>query len=220
MRWYAGTVFLVAIIHNQKIIFMKRSMVTSFFLAGAIFISSCNDASNTNDTDNAMDTATGITRDDTINNNNSILSPDNTMADDSGFVLKAAEGGLMEVQLGKLALKNASSAAVKKHAQMMVNDHGKANTELKTLAKSKNITLPTALGSEKQNKYDELKGKTGAEFDKDYTSYMVDDHKKDIEDFKKQAERGFDAEIKSWAAGKVPTLESHLQMWESAKNEL
>ena len=46
---------------------------------------------------------------------------------------------------------------------------------------------------------------------------MVDDHKEDIELFKKEADNGKDAEIKSWAAGKLSTLQSHLQMWESEK---
>ena len=100
----------------------------------------------------------------------------------------------------------------------MVTDHGKANAELKTLAASKNITLPTALGEDKQKKVNDLKAKKGAEFDKEYSDLMVEDHKEDIDMFKKQAENGRDAEIKSWAAGKLPTLQSHLQMWESTKD--
>ena len=190
---------------------MKKLMVSSLCLAGVIFMSSCNSGENTNETDTLKDTATTTTVDTAVT---TMGDPE----DDSVFARKAAEGGLMEVQLGQLALKYASSAAVKKHAQMMVKDHGKANEELKKLAASKNITLPTALGEDKQEKVNDLKSKKGAEFDKAYSDLMVEDHKEDVELFRKQAENGRDAEIKSWAAGKLPTLQSHLQMWESTKD--
>ena len=196
---------------------MKKLMVSSLCLAGVIFMSSCNSGENTNETDTLKDTATTTTSaaDTAVTTTTTTLGDPE---DDSVFAMKAAEGGLMEVQLGQLALKNASSAAVKKHAQMMVTDHGKANAELKKLAASKNITLPTALGEDKQKKVNELKAKKGAEFDKAYSDLMVEDHKEDVELFRKQAENGRDAEIKSWAAGKLPTLQSHLQMWESTKD--
>ena len=190
---------------------MKNLMVSSLCLAGVIFMSSCNSGENTNETDTLKDTATTTTADTSVT---TMVEPEH----DSVFARKAAEGGLMEVQLGQLALKNASSSAVKKHAQMMVTDHGKANAELKKLAASKNITLPTALGEDKQEKVNDLKAKKGAEFDKAYSDLMVEDHKEDVELFRKQAENGRDAEIKSWAAGKLPTLQSHLQMWESTKD--
>lgn len=51
----------------------------------------------------------------------------------------------------------------------------------------------------------------GAEFDKEYISFMVKDHKEDIDKFNKQAEKGNDNELKTWAAGKAPTLQHHLR---------
>lgn len=101
---------------------------------------------------------------------------------------------------------------------MMVDDHGKANEELKTLAAQKNITLPTVLSEECQNTYNDLAAKTGKDFDDAYTDFMVKDHKKDIDNFKKQADKGNDADLKSWAAGKVATLEHHLDMAKRAED--
>ena len=142
---------------------------------------------------------------------------DNTaIEDDTKFAVAAADGGMLEVELGKLALTNASSSKVKEFAQMMVNDHGKANDELKALAQTKNISLPAALSSKNQDRYSDMAKKKGADFDKDYTSFMVDDHKEDIEAFKKEAEKGKDAELKNWAASKVPVLEHHLMMAQAA----
>src|SRR3954464_3912536 len=50
---------------------------------------------------------------------------------DTKFAVNAADGGLMEVELGKLALANASSQQVKDFGQQMVNDHSAGNDELK-----------------------------------------------------------------------------------------
>ena len=136
---------------------------------------------------------------------------DDRMEDDAEFAVAAADGGMMEVQMGQLAQKNGQSAAIRDFGKMMVDDHGKANTELKNLAQQKNITLPTTMSNDKQKKYDDLAKKTGAEFDKAYADLMVKDHKEDIEEFKEQAEDGKDPDLKSWAASKVPALEMHLQ---------
>jgi putative membrane protein len=135
----------------------------------------------------------------------------NKAEDDAEFAVEAADGGLLVVQLGTLALTKASSPEVKKFAQMMVDQHTQANNELKSLAQQKNITLPTVMGDEHQRKYDNLKDKTGADFDKEYMDLMVKDHKDDIDEFEEMAEDGKDPEIKAWASSKVPALRQHLQ---------
>jgi putative membrane protein len=136
---------------------------------------------------------------------------DNKQEDDAEFAVEAADGGLLEVQLGTMALTKASSPEVKKFAQMMVDEHTTANNELKALAQQKNITLPTTLGNEHQRKLDNFNDKTGADFDKEYIDLMVKDHKEDIDEFEDEAEEGNDAEIKSWASGKLTALRHHLQ---------
>jgi len=136
---------------------------------------------------------------------------DTSKAVDRDFVLEAASGGLMEVALGKLALANASSAQVKEFGRMMVTDHTKANTELKSVAAKKNITV-SATPLEKQQKHiDELKEKKGAEFDKAYVDLMVDDHKEDISKFQDEANKGNDTDVKAFAAKTLPVLTKHLE---------
>src|ERR1700742_193423 len=61
---------------------------------------------------------------------------------DADFVVKAASGGMLEVQLGQLAQTNASSQAVKDFGNMMISDHGKGGEELMALAANKQIILP------------------------------------------------------------------------------
>jgi putative membrane protein len=143
---------------------------------------------------------------------------DSSIERDTEFAVAAADGGMMEVELGKLAQTNASSAQVKQFAQMMIDDHSKANEELIALAQQKNITLPSSLSDKKRKKYDDFAEKKGEEFDKDYIDFMVDDHKDDIDKFEKQADKGNDADLKAWASGKLPTLRHHLEMAQQAKD--
>ena len=131
---------------------------------------------------------------------------------DQNFVEKAAIGGLAEVQLGNLAQQKAASDQVRPFGMRMVQDHTKANDELKQIASSKGVQLPTALDSKHQKLADKLSKMTGADFDKAYMSDMVSDHKEDISDFKKEANGGKDADIKAFAAKTLPTLEDHLKM--------
>lgn len=137
---------------------------------------------------------------------------------DKKFANAAAVGGIMEVMMGKLASSNAQNATVKSLGGMMVTDHSKANDELKKWAATVGYTLPTGLDAEKQKKYDDLKAKKGADFDKAYTDLMVSDHKEDIEAFKKEASDGSEASLKSFASKTLPTLEHHLMESEKAKS--
>ncbi|WP_066439263.1 DUF4142 domain-containing protein [Chryseobacterium sp. CCH4-E10] len=139
-------------------------------------------------------------------------------AQDKKFADAAATGGMMEVMLGQLASTNATNATVKSLGAMMVKDHGKANDELKKWASASGYTLPTSLKADQQKKYDELKSKKGAEFDRMYADLMVTDHQKDIAEFKKQASEGSEASLKSFASATLPTLEHHLMESEKAKN--
>ena len=135
--------------------------------------------------------------------------------DDRTFAMKAAQGGMMEVEAGKAAQSKAQHDSVKQFAQKMVDDHGKANAELMSLAKSKGVDLPPALDKEHKAHMDMMAKKSGADFDREYMKHMVDDHKKTVADFEKQSKSGKDADLRKWAGDKLPTLREHMKMAES-----
>lgn len=136
---------------------------------------------------------------------------DNTeIENDTEWAVAVADLGMLEVEASKLALERATTPAVKQFAQQMVDDHTRANEELKGLASQKNISLPVRLSDKSQKKLNDLREKSGKDFEDAYTDCMVKDHKEAVDKFKKQAEKGDDAELKSWAAGKVAALEHHL----------
>jgi putative membrane protein len=130
--------------------------------------------------------------------------------------MDAARGSMAEVELGRLATQKASSPEVKQFGQRMVDDHTKANDELKTLAQGKSITIPTDLDAKHQATRDRLSKLSGAAFDRAYMQEMVADHRKNVDEFRKQSQSGKDAEVKAWAAKTLPTLEEHLKMAQSA----
>lgn len=132
--------------------------------------------------------------------------------DDAEFMVKAASGGLMEVELGKMAQEKAASQRVKDFGKMMVEDHQKANQELKALAAQKNITLPTAPGEDHQEHINKLAEKSGTEFDEEYMQLMVKDHQEDVDLFEEAAQDAQDADVKAFAAKTLPVLKNHHQM--------
>ena len=130
---------------------------------------------------------------------------------DQHFVMEAAKGGLAEVELGKLASDKASSDQVKQFGKRMVDDHSKANDELKSLAQSKNITLPTSVDPKDKAFEDRLSKLSGEQFDRTYMQHMLTDHRKVANAFRTESQSGKDAEIKAWAAKTLPTIEEHLK---------
>ncbi|HEY6161346.1 MAG TPA: DUF4142 domain-containing protein [Bacteroidia bacterium] len=148
------------------------------------------------------------------NDENKDKFKESDMKQDADFVVMACDANMLEIQLGELAKKTAMTEDVKKLAEHMIADHTKANNELKDLASKKNISVPSILSDKSQKKYDDLVKKTGIDFDKAYSDQMVSDHKDVIDAFQKEADQGKDADVKSWASGKLPALQEHLQMSE------
>jgi putative membrane protein len=134
---------------------------------------------------------------------------------DKTFINKAAEGGLAEVQLGQLAKDKAQDQKVKDFGQRMVDDHTKANDQLKSLAKQKGVTLPTDMSAKDKTEQDRLSKLSGAQFDKAYMKYMVQDHTQDVSEFQKEARSAKDSDVKSFASSTLPTLQDHLKMAKS-----
>ena len=144
----------------------------------------------------------------------------NRLAADHQFIMKAAQGGMAEVELGRLAKQHASNDKVKEFGERMVTDHSKANDELKKIASEKGATVPSTLDPKDQATVDRLSKLNGSEFDRAYMQDMVKDHRTDVAEFKREANSGDDPDVKAFAAKTLPTLEDHLKMAEEIQKEL
>jgi putative membrane protein len=127
------------------------------------------------------------------------------------WIAKAAEAGLAEVTLGKLALERAQSPAVKEFAQRMVDDHSKSNEELMKIASNKRVTPPAQLAEKHRKLQQELTKTQGADFDKKYMDGQVKDHQEAIALFEKGA-KSKDPQVQQFASSQLPALKEHLAM--------
>ncbi|MCX2742094.1 DUF4142 domain-containing protein [Pontibacter anaerobius] len=155
---------------------------------------------------------------------NEAMAEDTEMEDQaqelSDFMTKAASGGMMEVELGKMAQEKAQNQQVKDFGSRMVTDHSKVNEELKALAQQKNITLPDSMGQDHMDNVKELQDKTGAEFDQAYMELMVSDHEEDVKAFEDASNNLEDAEVKAFASKTLTALREHLQQAEQIDSTL
>jgi putative membrane protein len=134
--------------------------------------------------------------------------------------MNAAAGGMEEVQLGQIAAQKASDPDVKSFGQRMVDDHSKANDQLKQVASQKGVTVPSSLPASKQKDVNKLNKLNGAAFDRAYVSMMVQDHKKDVAEFKKESNSARDSDVKSFASTTLPTLQDHLKMIQDISSKM
>jgi len=128
---------------------------------------------------------------------------------DREFIEKAAAGGMLEVEAGKMAQSKSQNADVKSFGDMLATDHSAANDELKALAQKKGVAVPASLPKKEQKMLDKMA--SAKNFDKEFIHDGVQDHKKDIKEFEKVSKEAKDPDVKAFAAKTLPTLQKHLQ---------
>ncbi len=131
---------------------------------------------------------------------------------DLQFMTDAAQGGMMEVELGRLAATRATNAEVRQFAERMVTDHGRAGQELMQLASQKRVTLPSEMSATHRQAMERLSRLSGAEFDREYVRQMVTDHERDVTNFGAVSNNATDMDVKAFATRTLPTLREHQQM--------
>ena len=137
---------------------------------------------------------------------------------DKSFLKDAAEGGNTEVEASQVALSQSTSADVKTFAQMMVDDHGKAGTELKGLADQKGVKVSDTPSLAKKTEIKMLSERKGSSFDQHYAeSIGVKAHEDTIKLFQKEVDKGTDADVKAWASKTLPALQHHLEAAQALK---
>ena len=139
---------------------------------------------------------------------------------DKHFLVKAAEGGMTEVELGQIAQQKASSPDVKQFGQHMVADHSKANEELKGIAQQKGVSIPTKLDTRHQAAVDRLNKLSGPDFDRAYVKDMVKDHQKDVAEFERASSSAQDPDVKAFASKTLTVIKEHLADVQSLQTKI
>jgi len=132
-------------------------------------------------------------------------------AHDREFATKAAEHGLREIELARIAVSRATTEPVKSYAQMLIDDHEEAQEQLENLTRIKHLDLRPRLDKEYEADKNRLQQLEWAEFDATYVSMMIADHEVAIDLFSHTADEAQDAELRRWASSTLPKLQHHLQ---------
>jgi putative membrane protein len=130
---------------------------------------------------------------------------------DASFYKHAAEGGIAEVEAGRLAQDKSSSQQIKDFGAMMIKDHSAANDKLQSIAAGKNITLPTSSSVGQMASKAKLEVLSGGTFDKSYVKGQVSAHRETIALFRKEISSGQDTDAKAFATATLPTVRAHLK---------
>jgi putative membrane protein len=128
---------------------------------------------------------------------------------DAEFVIKAASGGMFEVESSKIAKDAAKAEEVKKFAEMMITDHEKANKELMDVAKKANLGLPLKMLDEHQKMLEKVKGAKGSDFDKTYMETQVAAHEEAVALFSNAAKNVKEANLRAFAEKTLPVIKEH-----------
>lgn len=139
----------------------------------------------------------------------------NLSAGDKKFLTMASEGNAAEISLGNLALQKSSNPDVKEFAQRMVDDHTKLQEQAKPVAEQLGVTPPSQPSAKQQALMTKLQAANGADFDKQYAHAMVEDHREDDKEFKKEETSGKNQSVKDLATQGEPIIAQHLQMAEA-----
>ena len=134
---------------------------------------------------------------------------------DRDFAIKAASGGISEVETAQLAQQRATLPQTKQFAQRMIDDHTAANNELMQIARQANITLPSQPTGKDASEAQTLQGLNGAQFDQAYAQDELRDHQQTVQLFRKEADSGQDPTLKAFALKTLPVLQQHLQLAEA-----
>ncbi len=129
------------------------------------------------------------------------------------FLTTAAAGNAGEIKMAKLALKKSEDKGVKDFAEKMIADHGMANKDLEALAQRTNLTgfTPKPTG-EDEAMYLKLEKLSGKEFDEAYIKNAVEDHSKDLEDYKQAHNQVTSKEVLNYANKYEPIIGEHYKM--------
>jgi putative membrane protein len=146
--------------------------------------------------------------------------PGQTNVADRLFTTLAAQGGMAEVDLAKLAQQKTRNDAVIAFAKRMIDDHGKSNEQLAQLAKQAGLSLPTEPATDQLEVKQRLSTLNPADFDAEYMRAQVIDHQKTVQLLLWVITSGQNADLQHFASGTLPDVLHHLQHAQTLVSQL
>lgn len=140
---------------------------------------------------------------------------------DERLMMQLAQVNIAEINAGKLAEQKSSNDQVKAFAKKLVDDHTKALDDLKQLAMSKGVNLPSEPNRQQQAMENKLSALSGEKFDNQYVDQSGSRaHKETHRLLQRVRSKASDADLKAYANKIMPTIESHQQLAKDTSKNL
>ena len=130
-------------------------------------------------------------------------------AADKAFVAKVSQGGLYEVEAGKIAQSRGVTPVVKNFGTLESHDHEAVNDQLKRIAGQTGVSIAPGLNAEFSQRLAKLKSVPSTNFDSSYIADMKQIHNKDEGLFAQEASDG-SAAYKPFAHQTAVLVKAHL----------
>jgi putative membrane protein len=119
---------------------------------------------------------------------------------DAKFLVKVTNNALLEVELGKLAQARATTPTVRTYGARLLQNRLALLAALRSLAETKKLAIPAALGDDEQAAYHEVNTQQGPQLDKRLVALMVKAQKQDEDAFDDMSDNAYDGDIRGFAA--------------------
>ncbi len=133
------------------------------------------------------------------------------------FLYKAQQGSNSEIMMGRLASEKGRSRAVREFGQTLMNDHRQARDEVRNLGSKFGVRPSREPSQEAKETMERLRSLDGRRFDREFVRAMVEDHEKDVAEFRDEAREGH-GPVSDLARRQLPTLRHHLEIARSLEN--
>ena len=151
---------------------------------------------------------------------NTVIAAPSASNQDTAFVAKVSQGGMYEVELGKVAEQQGLAQDIKDQGNTEAHDHELVGKALKEAAGSAGIDFPADLNPEFKARLAKISGYAGEQFDKEYIADMRKIHAADGAAFLKEAKEGSNPALKAFAASTFNIVQRHIGELSAKTTEL
>jgi len=123
-----------------------------------------------------------------------------------------AGSNIMEIRLGQMAQEKGSNSAVKQFGQQMVTDHTNLENQLTSLVSKNGTSFKPGMGKENEAEVSRLEKLSGAEFDRQYMTSMIQHHQQDVAYLQSEGQSARSSEARQMVSAALPILQQHMTM--------
>jgi putative membrane protein len=139
---------------------------------------------------------------------------------DTESIKAVSSDHLLEIRLGTIAQKKASNPAVKQFGERMVTDHTRMLNEWRALLSTTGYPFQPGLTNAQEQEFKRLDKESGAAFDRDYMTSMIQDHQNAVAKFQDLRVSASSEQVRGLVAAGLPVIQEHLSLAAQVGNQV